>query len=175
MRSFRSSHGLSNKGRRRGKVRVMHIHMAARIMRSTAASSVPCEGRYNNRFGDFRLDPSVARRRSTEKRETPTLKAAACWMLVVATFVSSAHAGNWAHWRGPTGNGTAPNASPPIEWSNTKNVRWKIAIAGSGLSSPIVWENQVFVTTAVPLEGQGGADFQRWSSSSSVSIEAMAG
>jgi outer membrane protein assembly factor BamB len=85
------------------------------------------------------------------------VKAAACCAFVVATLVSTASADNWAHWRGPTGNGTAPSASPPIEWSNTKNVRWKAEVPGSGLSSPIVWENEVFVTTAVPVDGKGGA------------------
>ncbi len=83
------------------------------------------------------------------------MKAAACSAFVLAFLVSTAGADNWAHWRGPTGNGTAPNASPPVEWSNTKNIRWKAELAGSGLSSPIVWENQVFVTTAVPTDGQG--------------------
>jgi outer membrane protein assembly factor BamB len=69
------------------------------------------------------------------------------------SFTSVARAENWAHWRGPTGNGTA-NASPPIEWSDTKNVKWKAEIPGQGLSSPIVWDNRVFITSAVPVDGQ---------------------
>lgn len=60
-------------------------------------------------------------------------------------------AGNWGHFRGPTGNGTAPDASPPTEWSSTKNVKWKVDVPGRGSSSPVVWENQVFITTAVPV------------------------
>jgi outer membrane protein assembly factor BamB len=56
----------------------------------------------------------------------------------------------WAHWRGSTGNGTAASATPPTEWSSTKNVRWKVAIAGRGSGSPVIWEDQVFVVTAVP-------------------------
>ena len=67
-----------------------------------------------------------------------------------------AHADNWGHWRGPTGNGTAIQATPPTEWSSTKNVRWKVEIPGRGSSSPVVWENQVFVTTAVPAKGSSG-------------------
>lgn len=66
-------------------------------------------------------------------------------------FNSPCHAGNWAHWRGPTGNSVAENASPPVEWSNTKNVKWKVAVPGDGSGSPIVWENQVFVLSAVPV------------------------
>jgi outer membrane protein assembly factor BamB len=56
---------------------------------------------------------------------------------------------DWTGWRGPRGDGTA-DGSPPIEWSEEKNVRWKAALPGAGLSSPIVWGAQVFVTTAVP-------------------------
>ena len=56
---------------------------------------------------------------------------------------------DWNCWRGPRGDGTA-EGSPPIEWSEEKNVRWKAPLPGSGLSSPIVWGERVFVTTAVP-------------------------
>ncbi len=56
---------------------------------------------------------------------------------------------DWTGWRGPRGDGTA-EGSPPIEWSEERNVRWKAALPGTGLSSPIVWGGQVFVTTAVP-------------------------
>jgi outer membrane protein assembly factor BamB len=73
--------------------------------------------------------------------------------VIFAALAAVAPADNWGQWRGPTGNGTA-NASPPVEWSTTKNVRWKVAVPGSGLSSPIVWNNQVFVTTAIPAGGE---------------------
>jgi outer membrane protein assembly factor BamB len=76
-------------------------------------------------------------------------------MLTAALFQCSASAGNWAHWRGPTGNGTAPGAQPPTEWSDTKNVKWKVAIPGRGSGSPVIWENRVFVVTAVPSGGGG--------------------
>jgi len=39
---------------------------------------------------------------------------------------------NWPQWRGPLGVGVAPGANPPIEWSESKNVRWKIALPGKG-------------------------------------------
>lgn len=89
-----------------------------------------------------------------KNRRFPILKTVACLAIVVASFDSFATAENWAHWRGPTGNGTAAKATPPLEWSPTKNVKWKVEVPGQGLSSPIVWENQVFLTTAVPAEGQ---------------------
>ncbi len=57
---------------------------------------------------------------------------------------------NWPQWRGPLGVGVAPGANPPIEWSESKNVRWKIALPGKGHSTPIVWGDHVFITAAVP-------------------------
>ncbi len=57
----------------------------------------------------------------------------------------------WPQWRGPKGTGVAPNANPPVEWSEIKNIRWKLALPGSGHSTPIVWDNRVFITTAVPF------------------------
>jgi hypothetical protein len=59
---------------------------------------------------------------------------------------------NWPQWRGPLANGVAPEATPPVTWSETRNVKWKFAIPGFGTSTPIVWENQVFILTAVPAE-----------------------
>jgi outer membrane protein assembly factor BamB len=58
---------------------------------------------------------------------------------------------NWPQWRGPLANGVAPEATPPLTWSETRNVKWKLAIPGFGTSTPIVWENQVFILTAVPV------------------------
>ncbi len=56
----------------------------------------------------------------------------------------------WAHWRGPMADGVAPVADPPVEWSETKNVRWKIPLPGKGHSSPIVASDRVFLLAAVP-------------------------
>lgn len=57
---------------------------------------------------------------------------------------------NWPHWRGPNANGTVPNGNPPLEWSETKNVKWKVAIPGRGHATPVIWRDKVFVLTAVP-------------------------
>lgn len=57
----------------------------------------------------------------------------------------------WPQWRGPLGTGAAPHARPPLEWSETKNVRFKVEVPGLGSSSPIVWGDLVIVTTAVPI------------------------
>ena len=57
---------------------------------------------------------------------------------------------HWHQWRGPLATGVAPHADPPVEWSEGKNIRWKFELPGSGHSSPIVWDNKVFITAAVP-------------------------
>jgi len=89
------------------------------------------------------------------------MKSALSYLSIAILFIASeTYADNWAHWRGPTGNGVAPNATPPTEWSDTKNVKWKVRIPGRGSGSPIVWENQVFVVTAVPAENDENAQAQ---------------
>src|SRR5436190_2047413 len=57
----------------------------------------------------------------------------------------------WPQWRGPLATGVAPLAHPPIHWSETNNVRWKVPLPGKGHSSPIVFGDLVFVTAAVPV------------------------
>ena len=76
--------------------------------------------------------------------------------LVSACLHSVAWADNWGHWRGPTGNGIALNATPPTEWNATKNVKWKVEISGKGSGSPVIWNDSVFVTTAVPTGEANG-------------------
>src|SRR5688572_1862728 len=56
---------------------------------------------------------------------------------------------NWPQWRGPLANGVAPKANPPTAWSESSNVKWKTKIPGYGTSTPIIWENQVFIQTAI--------------------------
>lgn len=57
---------------------------------------------------------------------------------------------NWPHWRGPKANGTAPSAKPPVTWSETNNIKWKVKLPGSGTATPIIWEKQIFIQTAIP-------------------------
>lgn len=62
---------------------------------------------------------------------------------------SSSPEQNWPEWRGPEGTGVAPNARPPVKWSETENVKWKKELPGLGSSTPIIWGDTVFVQTAV--------------------------
>lgn len=57
----------------------------------------------------------------------------------------------WPQWRGPLANGTAPRANPPVEWSERKNVRWKVELPGQGHSSPIVFGERVYVQAATAI------------------------
>lgn len=59
---------------------------------------------------------------------------------------------NWHHWRGPHATGAAANANPPTTWSETENIRWKVAIPGGGHAAPIIWEDKIFIQTAVEGE-----------------------
>lgn len=63
----------------------------------------------------------------------------------------TAHAENWPHWRGPSGNGVASQGNPPTRWTDSENVKWKVAIPGSSSGSPVVWDDRVFVVSAIPV------------------------
>jgi len=58
---------------------------------------------------------------------------------------------NWPQWHGPLATGVAPFAHPPLHWSETNNIRWKLPLPGKAHSSPIVFGDRVFVTSAVPV------------------------
>jgi len=66
-----------------------------------------------------------------------------------ADELSAKRLNNWHQWRGPLATGVAPQADPPVEWNATKNVKWVARIPGFGKSSPIVWENKIFLTSAI--------------------------
>jgi outer membrane protein assembly factor BamB len=70
--------------------------------------------------------------------------------MLAAIFLSvvSVAAGNWPQFRGPTNQGISTETNPPVAWNAGKNVSWKTAIPGESWSSPIVWGDNVFVTTA---------------------------
>ncbi len=54
----------------------------------------------------------------------------------------------WPSWRGPTGQGLARGEGYPDTWSATRNVQWQVQVPGRGNSSPIVWADRIFLTTA---------------------------
>lgn len=81
--------------------------------------------------------------------------------VLILLVQSLAAAANWGHWRGEAGNAVSSDATPPTEWSETKNVKWKTAIPGRGSGSPIIWQDRVWVVSAVSPRGQGGERLSR--------------
>jgi outer membrane protein assembly factor BamB len=75
--------------------------------------------------------------------------------LVIFTVTTSAFAESnlrWANWRGPNGDGSTADGNYPVSWSETNNVLWKAALPGKGCSTPIVWDDRIFITA--PADGQ---------------------
>ena len=80
-------------------------------------------------------------------------------LLALATFAPALAAAtpHWPVWRGPTHDGTAPGATPPLVWSESRNVAWKIPVSGLGFSTPIVWGDRLYLLTAVETTEEGPA------------------
>ena len=71
----------------------------------------------------------------------------ACLTVLFAAYPVAA-GDTWPQFRGPDGNGVSDAKNLPTSWSEKDNVRWKGAVHDKGWSSPVVWGNQVWVTTA---------------------------
>jgi outer membrane protein assembly factor BamB len=67
-----------------------------------------------------------------------------------------AQAGDWPQFRGPSAAGIGDGVKPPVRWDATKgtNIVWTIEIPGLAVSSPIVWGDQIFVTTAISSDAK---------------------
>lgn len=66
------------------------------------------------------------------------------------TLLADGHK-NWPTWRPTSGTGVAEHATPPIEWGDEKNIKWKAEVGGAGYSTPIIWEDKIFLLSAVPV------------------------
>jgi outer membrane protein assembly factor BamB len=115
----------------------------ARDLRRTRAV-LPHHPRIMNRHHDADSNHLVGRGGSAVRGEIPTLALA---VLVVAGATTPA--ADWPQFRGPNGSATSTNKNLPVEWGAGKNVAWKVKVPGYGWSSPVVWGDKVFVTTAV--------------------------
>lgn len=78
-------------------------------------------------------------------------------LLAISSLTTAGSAANWPQWRGPDGSGISTEKNLPASWTPKTNIKWKAAIPGRGHSSPIVWGNRVFVTTAVEGDVVPGA------------------
>src|ERR1700675_4854517 len=70
--------------------------------------------------------------------------------LAIVLAPCAVHAGNWPGWRGPTGMGYTDEKDLPLHWDGKtkENLLWKVPLGGIGNSSPIVWDDRVFVTVS---------------------------
>ena len=69
--------------------------------------------------------------------------------LSLITLSAATPTENWPGFRGPNANGVADAPDVPLTWSKTDNVTWSIDIPGRGWSSPIIWNNVVYLTSAI--------------------------
>jgi outer membrane protein assembly factor BamB len=74
--------------------------------------------------------------------------------MVICQLLPAADPGQWPKWRGPGDDGMA-RTDAPLRWSDTQNIKWKATIPGRGHSSPVIWGDRIFVTTAIPMAGSG--------------------
>jgi outer membrane protein assembly factor BamB len=69
-------------------------------------------------------------------------------LLILQLVLANANTENWPQFRGPNSQGRSSETSVPLAWSATENIAWKPPLPGESWSSPIVWQDTVFVTTA---------------------------
>jgi outer membrane protein assembly factor BamB len=67
-------------------------------------------------------------------------------LLAAILFLS---AGNWPQWRGPEANGVSTETNLPTSWGANENIDWKVKLPGRGMSTPIIWEDRVFLTSQI--------------------------
>src|SRR5262245_8659116 len=67
---------------------------------------------------------------------------------VLALAAEKAVEDHWSQWRGPSGQGYCDDKTVPLNWSETENLLWKTRLPGAGNSTPIVWGDRIFLTTA---------------------------
>jgi outer membrane protein assembly factor BamB len=75
------------------------------------------------------------------------------FLLFTFYFLAAPAASQWPQFRGPTGQGHSSETGIPVEWSETKNVLWKVPVRGRGWSSPVINNGRVWITTSVAARG----------------------
>ncbi|MHC4288439.1 MAG: PQQ-binding-like beta-propeller repeat protein, partial [Planctomycetota bacterium] len=73
------------------------------------------------------------------------------FLLITSHPLTASDATYWPTFRGPSNTGVTVDADPPITWSESENIKWKVEVPGKGLSSPVIWEDKIFFLTSVPL------------------------
>jgi outer membrane protein assembly factor BamB len=77
----------------------------------------------------------------------------ACALLLVLSWLAAASAQEWTRFRGPNGSGLSDAKTIPVKWTDS-DCRWKAKLPGEGISSPVVWGEKLFITSAEADAGQ---------------------
>lgn len=93
---------------------------------------------------------------TTDMKITSMAKAGRPMLILCAVLCAAAptRAANWPAWRGPEGTGVCHERNLPLRWSTNENVRWRVPLPEPGNSTPIVWDNRIFITQAIEKEGR---------------------
>ena len=102
-------------------------------------------------FTNARLRRHQLLRVSTNLNLKPLLLATSL-LCIAADLRAADEASNWPRWRGPRDNGSTDTGTYPVKWSGTENLLWKTPLPGKGCSTPIVWNQRIFLTA--PVAGQ---------------------
>lgn len=86
------------------------------------------------------------------------------FLTLVIVFTASARSGaesaRWPAWRGADNSGVVKAGNPPLHWSESENIKWKTELPGLGQSTPIIWDDKIFLQAAEPVgEAEEGQDF----------------
>ena len=70
---------------------------------------------------------------------------------ILANLFAQTESTNWPQFRGTSARGVAENSTPPVTWDVDKgdNIKWKTKVPGLGFSCPVIWEDRIFLTTAI--------------------------
>ena len=66
-------------------------------------------------------------------------------LLFFSLLIPLSKGDNWPHWRGPNYDGVSAEKGLPVEWSEEKNVAWKLALPGGSSATPVVWDDRIFL------------------------------
>src|SRR5262249_60450121 len=94
-------------------------------------------GRISGSVGAYGYDPFMTRR-----------------ALPLSFITAGLRAANWPNWRGPSSDGVSPEKLLPLKWSRTENVRWRVALAERGNSTPVVFGDRIYLTQSLQKQNR---------------------
>lgn len=117
--------------------------------RTRFVSAYPEHPTYTTVAAAIQMDEVINNMRVIKLRSLGSCFIFLAWTAVSITAWGNEFANHWHQWRGPDGTGVSQTAQPPTEWSETNNVKWKVLVEGRGTSTPIIWNERVFLLTAI--------------------------